>query len=116
VISGLWGAADINSDQRIEYSELQSFVASANRTVDDPRAKPSVIVHPPALDPQLAMFSPDALPRPLANSSTGSVAGECIGIADSCCNLLVRDFDEQVGEKVGDWFAPLSRTALRWCR
>lgn len=51
VLSGMWGAADINTDRQIEYSELQSFVASANRTVKDPRAKPSVVVHPPALDP-----------------------------------------------------------------
>lgn len=51
VLSGLSGAADINEDKRIEYSEVQSFVASANRSVSDPRAKPSVVVHPPALDP-----------------------------------------------------------------
>lgn len=51
VLSGLSGAADINEDQRVEYSELQSFVASANRAVEDPRAKPSVVVRPPALDP-----------------------------------------------------------------
>jgi hypothetical protein len=55
ILSGMWGAADINEDRRIEYSELQSFVASANRAVADPRAKPSVVVHPPALDPHEAI-------------------------------------------------------------
>ncbi|MEM6295226.1 MAG: caspase family protein [Myxococcota bacterium] len=55
LLSGMWGAADINADQRIEYSELQSFVASANRGVQDPRAKPSVVVHPPALDPHVPL-------------------------------------------------------------
>lgn len=61
VLSGMWGAADINADRRIEYSELQSFVASANRGVADPRAKPSVVVHPPALDPHEALVDLDAL-------------------------------------------------------
>ncbi len=61
VLSGMWGAADINEDRRIEYSELQSFVASANRAVEDPRAKPSVVVHPPALDPHEAIVDLDGL-------------------------------------------------------
>ena len=61
VLSGMWGAADINADRRIEYSELQSFVASANRAVADPRAKPSVVVHPPALDPHESLVDLDAL-------------------------------------------------------
>lgn len=61
VISGMWGAADINADRRVEYSELQSFVASANRAVSDPRAKPSVIVHPPALDPHEPLVDLQAL-------------------------------------------------------
>ncbi|HEX7480206.1 MAG TPA: caspase family protein [Polyangiales bacterium] len=48
VISALLGAADVNGDQRIEYSEVQSFVAAANRDVSDPRARPEVIALPPA--------------------------------------------------------------------
>lgn len=38
VVSGLLGAADINGDRRIEYSEIEAFVASATRGIRDPRA------------------------------------------------------------------------------
>ena len=31
LLSGLLGAADVNADQRIEYTELQAFIAAANR-------------------------------------------------------------------------------------
>jgi hypothetical protein len=51
VLSGLWGAADINADLQIEYSELQAFVASANRALSDPRAVPRVVARPPPSDP-----------------------------------------------------------------
>lgn len=61
VLSGLSGAADINEDRRIEYSEVQSFVASANRTVSDPRAKPNVVVHAPALDPHQPLVDLNAM-------------------------------------------------------
>jgi hypothetical protein len=50
VLSGLSGAADVNGDERIEYTELQAFVAAANRAVPDPRAIPKVIARPPAID------------------------------------------------------------------
>jgi hypothetical protein len=50
VISGLRGAADLNGDGRIEYSELGAFVAAANSAVKDPRAKLEVVVRPPADD------------------------------------------------------------------
>jgi hypothetical protein len=50
ILSALRGAADIDGDGRIEYSELSAFVAAANREVIDPRARIDVVVHPPALD------------------------------------------------------------------
>ncbi len=56
LLSGMWGAADVNGDQRIEYSELQSFVAAANRAIDDPRAKPSVVARSPPLDPHAVVI------------------------------------------------------------
>ena len=48
VISGLRGAADVNGDRRIEYSELHAFLTAANREVKDPRARLHVVVVPPA--------------------------------------------------------------------
>lgn len=47
VLSGLRGAADIDGDRRIEYSELAAFLAAANRLVSDPRARPSTLVRAP---------------------------------------------------------------------
>ena len=63
LLSGLRGAADINGDGAIEYSELGAFVSSANRGVEDPRARLEVTVLPPAADqraPVLAYEDPTA--------------------------------------------------------
>lgn len=50
VLSGLTGAADVNGDHSVEYSELQAFIASANRTIANPRAVPMVVSEPPRVD------------------------------------------------------------------
>ncbi len=61
VLSALWGAADINGDLRIEYSEVQAFVASANRGIDDPRAVPKIVAHAPDAFPHSAIVDLGAL-------------------------------------------------------
>lgn len=61
VISGLLGAADVNGDGRIEYSELAAFVAAANRDIADPRAAPHVIARPPPIDRSAPLIAIDAL-------------------------------------------------------
>lgn len=50
VRSAAAGAADVNADGRIEYSELEAFLAAANLAVDDPRARIEAYVQPPELD------------------------------------------------------------------
>ena len=50
VRSALAGAADVNGDGRIEYSEVRAYVAAANLKIDDPRARLDVFMQPPALD------------------------------------------------------------------
>jgi hypothetical protein len=50
VLSALSGAADINSDGRVEYSELQAFIAAASQGVEDVRGRLEVSIQPPALD------------------------------------------------------------------
>ncbi len=50
LLSALSGAADVNADGRIAYSEAAAFIAAANRGVKDPRARPQVISLPPRLD------------------------------------------------------------------
>lgn len=50
VRSALAGAADVNADGLIEYSELDAFLAAANHAVDDPRARIEAFIQPPRLD------------------------------------------------------------------
>lgn len=50
VRSALSGAADVNADGRVEYSELRAFVAAANLEVKDPRGKVELFAQPPAQD------------------------------------------------------------------
>jgi hypothetical protein len=57
LLSALSGAADVNADRRIEYSEVQAFIASANRAIHDPRAVPRIIAHPPAIDHHRPLLS-----------------------------------------------------------
>jgi hypothetical protein len=47
LLSGLRGAADVNLDAKVEYSELYAFLSAANRNVADPRARLSVVARPP---------------------------------------------------------------------
>jgi hypothetical protein len=57
VLSGLVGPADINGDGQIEYTEVQAFVAAANRSVKDPRAIVHVIARPPRANQNAALIS-----------------------------------------------------------
>ena len=61
LLSALLGAADINGDQRIEYSEVQAFISAANREIDDVRALPKVLAYPPPINLNVAVVSLDAL-------------------------------------------------------
>jgi hypothetical protein len=53
LLSGLRGAADVNDDGAVEYSELGAFLSAANREVPDLRARLRVISHPPPADRRL---------------------------------------------------------------
>jgi hypothetical protein len=48
--SALAGAADVNGDGKIEYSELRAFLAAANARVRNPEARVDVFARAPALD------------------------------------------------------------------
>jgi hypothetical protein len=50
LLSALSGAADVNGDGAIEYSEVQAFIASANRELKDPRATPKVVALAPRVN------------------------------------------------------------------
>jgi hypothetical protein len=53
--SALSGAADVNGDGRIEYSELRAFLGAANARVKNPEARLEVFSRPPALDRHRAL-------------------------------------------------------------
>ncbi|ADO74549.1 caspase family protein [Stigmatella aurantiaca] len=50
VRSALAGAADVNADGRVEYSELMAFIASASQGVEDVRGRLDIFARPPPLD------------------------------------------------------------------
>ena len=50
LLSGLRGAADVNRDGRVEYSEISAFLAAANREVADERAHLAVLARPPMVN------------------------------------------------------------------
>lgn len=54
--SGLAGAADVNADGRIEYSELHAFIAAANARVRHPEAKLTIFARPPRTDRRRAIY------------------------------------------------------------
>ncbi|HZN95225.1 MAG TPA: caspase family protein [Myxococcales bacterium] len=55
VRSALAGAADVNGDGRVEYTELAAFVASANQGVEQARGRVDLLARPPALDRAVAL-------------------------------------------------------------
>lgn len=50
VRSALSGAADVNADGRVEYSEVAAFVAAANHGIEDVRGRVNLWINPPALN------------------------------------------------------------------
>jgi hypothetical protein len=48
--SALSGAADVNGDRRVEYSEVRAFLAAANARVKNPEVRLETFSRPPAVD------------------------------------------------------------------
>jgi hypothetical protein len=57
LLSALRGAADVNRDRRIEYSEVYAFMAAANREIGDTRARLAIIAKPPEINRRSALLS-----------------------------------------------------------
>lgn len=75
VLSGLRGAADVNGDGRIEYSEIFAFLGAANGNVTDPRARLVVVAKPPAMDRRAALVDLKTVRRPRLLVGNASVLG-----------------------------------------
>ncbi|MBW2733419.1 MAG: hypothetical protein JRH20_13610 [Deltaproteobacteria bacterium] len=54
--SALSGAADINGDGHVEYSEIHAFIAAANARVRHPEARLNIFAHPPAANRRRPLF------------------------------------------------------------
>jgi len=57
LLSALRGGADVNRDARIEYSEVYAFLSAANRAIDDPRARLSVVARAPDINGRLPIIT-----------------------------------------------------------
>jgi hypothetical protein len=75
LLSALRGAADVNADRLIEYSEVQAFMSAANRSVADTRARVALVARAPELNRRAPLFDLSQLPRERSNWLTG-VSGE----------------------------------------
>lgn len=81
VLSALRGAADVNGDGRIEYSELDAFLSAANREVPDPRARLRAIVKAPIVAPRAI----------LADLSSNRASGRLTGITAGTDAFYIED-------------------------
>ena len=63
LLSALRGAADINRDRRIEYSEVYAFMAAANREVRDVRAQLAIVAKPPETNRRAVLLELSRFPR-----------------------------------------------------
>jgi hypothetical protein len=87
VLSGLRGAADVNRDGIVEYSELYAFLSAANREVADSRARLSVVVHVPPVNPHAPLSDLSGAHGAKLTSGTGSVGQ--LTVEDERGNRLV---------------------------
>ena len=88
LLSGLRGAADLNGDGSIEYSELGAFVSAANSGVDDPRARLEVAVRPPRGDERAPLLTHERVSEQrvllLAGADRGRYSLEDAGSRPTC--------------------------------
>jgi hypothetical protein len=77
LISALRGGADVNQDGRLEYSEVYAFLSAANRSVDNPRARLSVVARPPDSDRRTPIVDSSLFlkPKPARLTAIPSRAG-----------------------------------------
>ena len=89
LLSGLRGGADVNGDQKIEYSELYAFLSAANREISDQRARPSVVLRAPAENGRAPLID---LAQFQTNGRVAAIPGEAGHIY----------FEDQRGNRLAD--------------
>ncbi len=113
--SALSGAADVNDDGRIEYSELRAFLAAANARVRNPEARVDVFARAPALDRHHALVdlrraAPTA--RAFSTSAPASAAASSSRTIAACASLDLNKEPDAVVRRHG-LGAPRLLRALR---
>jgi hypothetical protein len=73
ILSGLLGPADVNGDLVVEYTEIQAYVAAANRDIRDPRAVPRIVARPPRANARAPLVALTAVRQ--ARFLTGRAGG-----------------------------------------
>lgn len=63
LLSGLRGAADVNADGLVEYSEIAAFLSAANLRVKDARARLQIVVRAPPLHRRVPLIDLTRLTR-----------------------------------------------------
>ncbi|MGC4093582.1 MAG: caspase family protein [Polyangiaceae bacterium] len=64
LLSALRGGADVNQDGTLEYSEVTAFLSAANRGVDNPLARLSVVARAPDSDRRAPIIDATTFVRP----------------------------------------------------
>jgi hypothetical protein len=99
LLSGLRGAADVNGDQRVEYSEMAAFLSAANREVPDPRARLKTLVVAPRISPHAALV--DLAAARQVGRLRGQMAGlGAVHLEDERGNRLA-DLRSEPGFRIG---------------
>lgn len=95
--SGLLGAADVNHDGFIAYSELDAFVASSIRGVKGARARLKLKTSAPVLDPNRSLSGP--APKGPVLKVPPDAAFSRLSIEDAD-GIRLADLNRQAGEQV----------------
>ncbi|MFT7580722.1 MAG: hypothetical protein ACI9MR_002395 [Myxococcota bacterium] len=68
LLSAMAGAADVDGSGGVDYQELGAFIAAANLSVRDPRAKLDIFARPPTIDRDAVLVRPpSSTPRWVMN-------------------------------------------------
>jgi hypothetical protein len=100
VLSGLRGGADVNSDGRIEYSELAAFLAAANQRISDPAVRPAVVVQAPQSDGRAAIVDLTDLRGHFHLKGRASGAWAAPFFLETEAGLRLADVHAEIGSKI----------------
>lgn len=111
VRAGLRGAADIDGDGVVRYSELEAFLLAAGASVQVREARPKVRSHPPAIDVDAVFSQKDWLPDVATLSGDFSQMGTMHVLDENGAWLLAGHFES--GYRAQLWLPTTRQLFLR---